>query len=172
MHNQLTSFEDPTLCIRRSDIVVSYLGLRNSQCLPHRRRCIHDVVRTRRLAIMIGVASADGVTLIHDFGQHGISVSVDLDVLQASASTTVPFSRHGDNHLAITVVVVVALRRASVVSALGEAIDGHVRTRVSSHGMRAMVLGVHVAGLAVVGVILSVAVARLAKQVAARAACP
>lgn len=70
--------------------MLSDLRFQYDQRVPHRDRCVDDVVVARRLEIVIFVAVVNRVALVDDFREHRLPVRVDPDVLAAAASAVVP----------------------------------------------------------------------------------
>ncbi|XBJ24216.1 hypothetical protein VPH35_002151 [Triticum aestivum] len=85
--------------------------------LPHGLGGVHDV----------GLAAVVGVALVHHLGLHGAPVVLagDADHLAAPASARVPARRQRHDHVAVAVVLAVALRRPAAVLALLEAVHRH-----------------------------------------------
>nr|CAD1831810.1 unnamed protein product [Ananas comosus var. bracteatus] len=70
--------------------------------LPHGRRGVHDVVRARRLEVVLLVAAVHGVALVDDLREHGAAVGGgDADVLEAAAGAVEPAGRQRDHHLVV-----------------------------------------------------------------------
>jgi hypothetical protein len=118
------------------------------------------------------VASIHRVALVDDLGEHGLAVRGDADHLAAPARAVEPQLLGGqrDHKLAVRVVVVVVERRATAVSALGEAVQRQGRRRLGGHRRRAPELRVLVARDAAVGEVHRVALAGLALEEAPDAA--
>lgn len=105
--------------------------------------------------------------LVHHLGQHRLPVGSDPDVLLASAAAGIPPRRpRHDDHLLVAVVTFVALRPASSVAALLEAVEGQGGAGAAGDLRRAVVLRVRLAGLAAVGVEATIAVAGGARDIA------
>lgn len=112
---------------------------------------------------MLVITSIHRVALVHHLGKNRPPISVDPNHLMAATSTGVPPGGQRDHHLLVTVVTVVALRRATSVAVLLEAVDGQLRMGVSGDGWRTAVLRVRLARLAAVRAVARVAVAGLAR---------
>lgn len=91
--------------IRPSDFILPNLWLRYLQCLPHCRRCIHNIVSTWGLIIIASITTMDGITLINHLGMDRSPIGMYIDVLEASASFSVPTSGECNYLLMIAVVL-------------------------------------------------------------------
>ncbi|RRT70547.1 hypothetical protein B296_00022398 [Ensete ventricosum] len=100
--------------------------LRYAQCVPHRRRCIDNVVGTWWRVVLLGFTDVDGAALVDDLRQHGPPVGADSNVPVAPAAAVEPSGGQGDGHLGVVMVLTVARPGASAVAVDCETDDHHL----------------------------------------------
>lgn len=147
-------------------------ALVEAERLPHRRRAVDDVVRARRLEVVLGVAAVHRVALVDDPGQRGPAVAggdADHAVAPAGAVEPEPAAGERHHHGGVRVEPAVAGRPPAAVAAAGEAVQRQRRRRWPGRGhrRRAPELRVPAAGDAAVGAVRPVALAGLPVQEAA-----
>ncbi|CAI0557593.1 unnamed protein product [Linum tenue] len=149
-----------SISIRPGDIQITPVTLLHTQRLPHRLRRINNVVRTRRLVIMIRITPHGGVTLVHHHGPSCLPIPMNVDEVETPAFLVEPPRRQSNDRLVVGVELVVALGWCSPAAPCLEAVPRQGRLGAGGDRRGAFVGGVLLAGFAAVGFLALVALPR------------